>query len=122
LAEFPEQRYREQFATRTVRLAKVMSEEDVATYETAFNRDGVATVALSYYRSLVHDMPGRRHVEPARIRCPVRVLWGSRDVALPAVVNEIAAPWIDDFDLHYFPRCWHWLASERARAVSRHLQ
>ena len=43
-------------------------------------------------------------------------------MALDPVVNDIAAEWIDDLDVHYFDRCWHWLASERPRAVTRHLR
>ena len=122
LPEFPEANYKAQFEAGTVRLAKVMAPADVAVYAQAFNKPGAATAALNYYRELVQQMPARRHLQPARITCPVRVLWGKRDVALHPVVNDIAAEWIDDMDVVYFPRCWHWLPSERPRAVTRHLR
>lgn len=122
LPDFPEQFYLEQFATGTVRLANVMPADAVAVYAQAFKRPGVATAAINYYRELVRDMPRRRQVEPQRISVPVRVLWGSRDAALSPIVNDMAADWIDDMDVHYFPRCWHWLASERPRAVTRHMR
>ena len=67
-------------------------------------------------------MPRRRHVAPRRITCRVSVLWGSLDVALDPVVNDIARDWIDDFSVTYFPHNWHWLAEERPRAVTEHLE
>lgn len=122
LPDLPEELYLEQFKAGTVRLAKVTPPEDVAVYRQAFEIPGAATAAINYYRELVRDMRRRRHTTPPRITCPVRVLWGSRDVALEPSVNEIARPWIDDFSVTYFPDNWHWLALEQPQAVVDHLQ
>jgi pimeloyl-ACP methyl ester carboxylesterase len=91
-------------------------------YREAFEKPGVATAGINYYRELVKEIPERRHRQPVRITCPVRVLWGRRDVALDPVVNDIAAEWVDDMEVFYFPTAWHWLASEKPRAVTRHLR
>ena len=63
----------------------------------------------------------RRRLKPKRIRRPVRVLWGEKDVALQPVANNIAARWCDDFEVTYVPDAWHWLASERPKLVNRFL-
>ncbi len=120
--ELPEELYLEQFRAGTIRLARVMPPEDVATYRRAFEIPGSATAAVNYYREIVRDMPRRRHVAPRRITCPVSVLWGSLDVALDPVVNDIARDWIDEFSVTYFPNNWHWLAEEQPRAVIDHLE
>ncbi len=123
LPDLSEQLYQQQFASRTSRLATVIRPEDVAIYERAFNRPGVvATAAINYYRELVRDIARRRSITPPRITCPVRVLWGRRDVALDPAVNDMAAQWIDNFEIYDFPKCKHWLACERPRAVNRHLR
>lgn len=120
--DLPEELYLEQFRAGTIRLASVMPPEDVAAYRRAFEIPGSATAAVNYYREFVRDMPRRRHVAPRRIACPVSVLWGSLDVALDPVVNNIAQDWIDDFSVTYFPDNWHWLAEEQPRAVIDHLE
>ena len=122
LPEFPEENYRAQFRNGTIRLARVMSPEDVAVYREVFNIPGAATAAVNYYRELVKEIPTRRQVTPDRITCPVRVLWGRRDVALDPIVNDIASQWVDEMEVFYFPKAWHWLASEKPRAVTRHLR
>lgn len=122
LPDLPEELYLEQFRAGAVRLAKVTAPEDVAVYRQAFEIPGAATAAINYYRELVRDMRRRRHVTPRRITCPVRVLWGSLDVALEPSVNEIAKAWIDDFAVTYFPDNWHWLAVEQPKAVVEHLE
>ena len=104
------------------RFGNASHSEDVAIYRRASEIPGSATAAINYYRELVRDMPRRRHVAPRRITCPVSVLWGSLDVALDPVVNDIARDWIDDFSVTYFPHNWHWLAEERPRAVTEHLE
>ncbi|MCY4498652.1 MAG: alpha/beta fold hydrolase [Rhodospirillaceae bacterium] len=122
LPDFPEENYKAQFRDGTIRLARVMPPEDVAVYREAFEKPGTATAALNYYREIVKEIPRRRHVTPGRITCPVRVLWGRRDIALDPVVNDIAAPWIDTREVFYFPAAWHWIAFEKPRAVTRHLR
>ena len=122
LPEFPEENYKAQFRDGKVRLARVMPPEDVAVYRNAFEKPGAATAAINYYRELVKQIPVRRAKTPDRITCPVRVLWGRRDVALDPIVNDIAANWIEDMEVFYFPKAWHWLAFEKPRAVTRHLR
>ena len=120
--DLPEELYLEQFRAGTIRLASVMPPEDVAAYRRAFEIPGSATAAVNYYREFVRDMSRRRHVAPRRIACPVSVLWGSLDVALDPVVNDIARDWIDDCSVTYFPNNWHWLAEEQPQAVIDHLE
>jgi pimeloyl-ACP methyl ester carboxylesterase len=122
LPDFPEENYKAQFQNGSIRIARVKSPEEVAVYREVFNKPGAATAAVNYYREIVKEIPTRRHVQPARITCPVRVLWGRRDVALDPVMNDIAAQWIDDMEVFYFPKAWHWLACEKPRAVTRHLR
>ena len=121
LAEFPEKNYIDQFRRGTIRLAHVMSPPEVEIYREAFEKPGAAKAAVNYYRELVKEIPSGRHLRVRPILCPVRVLWGRRDVALDPVVNDIAAGWIENMEVFYFPRCWHWLASEKPRAVTQHL-
>ena len=119
--EFPEINNIDQFRRGTIRLAHVMSPPEVEIYREAFEKPGAATAAVNYYRELVKEIPSGRHLRVRPISCPVRVLWGRRDVALDPVVNDIAAGWSENMEVFYFPRCWHWLASEKPRAVTQHL-
>lgn len=121
LPDLPEALYREQFANGSIRLARVMHPDAVAVYRRAFEKPGVATAAVNYYREIVRDIGRRRRLKPKRIRRPVRVLWGEKDVALHPVVNDIASRWCDDFEVTYVPDAWHWLASERPKLVNRFL-
>ena len=122
LPDFPEENYKTQFRDGTIRLARANLPEDVAIYREAFEKPGAATAAVNYYRELVKEIPGRRLMTPGRITCPVRVLWGKRDVALDPILNDIASEWIDNIEVFYFPKAWHWLAVEKPRAVTRHLK
>jgi pimeloyl-ACP methyl ester carboxylesterase len=99
LPDLPEALYKEQFDAGTIRLAKVMHPDALDVYRRAFNKPGVATAAVNYYREIVRDIERRRRQKPKRITRPVRVLWGAEDVALDPIVNEIAARWCDDFDV-----------------------
>ena len=57
LPDFPEENYKAQFRDGTVRLARVMPPEDVAVYREAFEKPGVATAAINYYREIVKEIP-----------------------------------------------------------------
>jgi len=118
LPDLPEELYRKAFATGTVRLAKAMAPEEVAVYRDAFEKPGAATATVNYYRELSRDTARRRHLKPKRITCPVRVLWGARDIALEPVMNDYASTWIDQMEVTYFPDSFHWIQKEQAEAVT----
>ena len=89
---------------------------DWPIYHTAWGRPGALTGGLNWYRAL------RLYVGascPARIRVPVRVIWGDRDAFLDRRLAEAGAALCDAGDVIHLPEATHWLQHEEPEAVNR---
>ncbi len=93
-----------------------MSEEEIAEYERAFSREGVATAALNYYRAAarVRDRAPKTTV----IDKPALVIWGMRDFALVPENLEGLEKYLPHVRIERLPNAGHFVQREAADDVS----
>ena len=75
---------------------------------------------LNWYRAAVRS--GALAGPARRVRVPVLLLWGRRDVALSAEMAPASAALCDDAQLIFFDEATHWVQHDKADAVTRHLR
>ena len=79
-------------------------------------RPGALTATLNWYRALArHGAPPR----PARIRVPVRVVWGDRDPFLDRGLVEAGLALCDRGEAFHLPDATHWVQHEEPERVNR---
>jgi epoxide hydrolase 4 len=61
----------------------------------------------------------RYYRAPARVRVPVRVIWGDKDAFLEAGLAEASAALCDQAEVFHLPGATHWVQHEEADAVNR---
>jgi pimeloyl-ACP methyl ester carboxylesterase len=89
---------------------------DWPIYRAAWAQPGALGAMLGWYRGLRHN---RRSLAPARIRVPVRVIWGDRDAFLDRGLAEAAIALCDRGEVFHLPDATHWLQHEAAETVNR---
>jgi pimeloyl-ACP methyl ester carboxylesterase len=91
-------------------------------YAEAAARPGALTAMLNWYRAALWCPPHRRrhavHGGP-RIRVPVRLIWGTGDVALGAEMIEPSAELCERCEIFRIPTAGHWVAHEATDEVNR---
>ena len=55
----------------------------------------------------------------ARVRVPVRVIWGDRDAFLETGLAEASAALCDQAEVFRLPHATHWVQHEESDAVNR---
>ena len=93
---------------------------DLAAYHEAWAQPGAVTAMLNWYRAAVRY--GALAGPARRVRVPVLLLWGRRDVALSAEMAPASAALCDDAQLIFFDEATHWVQHDKAEAVTRHLR
>ena len=93
--------------------------EDLLEYRQAYNNSGGLTGMLNWYRAILRYPPARP--ASSRLRMPVRILWGKRDVALSAEMAQESLKLCEHGELFYFENATHWLQHDQAAAVNAHL-
>jgi len=88
--------------------------EDFRHYRQAWARPGALTAMLSWYRALRLSA-----ATPARVRVPVRVIWGDKDAFLEAGLAEASAALCDECEVFHLPGATHWVQHEEAETVNR---
>ncbi len=99
--------------------AGTFSEAELATYAEAAGRPGALTATLNWYRAALWCPPRKpphRRVEP-----PVRILWGSEDIALGRELAQASAARCRSAEVTYFESAGHWVQHEATDAVNRAL-
>lgn len=92
------------------------TEDDLERYRQAWAQPGALTAMLNWYRALpLQSFPST----PERIRVPVRVVWGDRDVALQRELAEAGAALCDHGEIFHLPEATHWVQHDEAEHVSR---
>jgi pimeloyl-ACP methyl ester carboxylesterase len=89
---------------------------DFLHYQAAWAEPGALTAMLNWYRALRRYVFARR---PARIRVPVRVIWGDRDRFLDPGLAEAGIALCDQGAVFHFSRATHWIQHEEAEEVNR---
>jgi pimeloyl-ACP methyl ester carboxylesterase len=90
--------------------------EDLRRYGEAWAQPGALTAMLNWYRALRLSASS---TPAARIRVPVRVIWGDRDAFLDSGLAEAGAALCDDAEVIHLPEASHWLHHEEPDRVNR---
>lgn len=96
------------------------SEADLEAYRTAWTNSGGLTGMINWYRAVLRypsAAPGQ-----ARLRLPVLILWGMRDVALGAEMASASLAQCDNGRLVFYEHATHWVQHDEAEAVNRELK
>jgi epoxide hydrolase 4 len=91
-------------------------EAALARYRTAWSTEGALTCMLDWYRA----MPLAR-ASAARIRVPVRIIWGDRDAALEKGLAEAGAARCEHAQVLHIRDASHWVHHEEAAVVNAEL-
>lgn len=89
--------------------------EDFRHYGEAWGQPGALTAMLNWYRALRLSSQS----PSARIRVPVRVIWGDRDAFLDQGLAEAGAALCDSAEIIHLPEASHWLQHEAPDEVNR---
>jgi epoxide hydrolase 4 len=90
--------------------------EDVCRYREAWSQPGALTAALNWYRA--PRLPAGRP-KPARVRVPVRVIWGDRDAFLNPDLAEAGLALCEQGEAFHLTGATHWLQHEEPERVNR---
>jgi pimeloyl-ACP methyl ester carboxylesterase len=91
-------------------------EDELERYARAAAVPGALTAMLNWYRALLRRAPPRPRswiVEP-----PVRIVWGTQDVALGEEMLAPSAELCRRVDVHRLPEAGHWLHHEEPARVN----
>jgi pimeloyl-ACP methyl ester carboxylesterase len=89
---------------------------ELAPYREAWEQPGALTAMVNWYRALRHDWGS---LPPARIRVPLRVIWGDRDAFLDRGLAEAGIALCDRGEVFHRPLATHWVQHEEPDAVNR---
>ena len=91
------------------------TDTDLRRYRDAWARPGALTAMLNWYRALPRYAGSPRR---ARIRVPVRVIWGDRDPFLDRGLVEAGLALCDRGDAFHIADATHWVQHEEAERVN----
>jgi pimeloyl-ACP methyl ester carboxylesterase len=55
------------------------------------------------------------------IDAPTLLIWAEEDVALGVPLTYGLEPWVSNLQIHYIPRCGHWVQNEAPAEVNERL-
>ena len=87
---------------------------ELAQYRAAWSQPGALSGMLAWYRAIRHQRP-----IAARVRIPVRVIWGDRDRFLDRRLAEASLAWCDQGEVIRLRHLGHWLQHEEPEQVAR---
>ncbi len=107
----------------------VLSEELSQFYQLSWQREGVVTAMLNYYRCMPQLPPSLDSEAKAqgvvdgkipniRINVPTYVLWGEQDEAFVPQVLDGLETYVEDCTVERFPHASHWLHHEQPELIS----
>ncbi len=97
----------------------IFTAKDLAEYKKAWAQPGALTAMLNWYRAIFRARVV--HQTDIRVRVPVLILWGKRDIALSAEMAQRSLALCDDGRLVYFKNSSHWVQHDEAGEVNRQL-
>lgn len=111
--------------------AGTFSHQDIAAYKEAWRQSGALTGMIHWYRALFRSSLGamlrrRKHATTnrrasRRVRPPVLILWGKKDIALSHEMAQPSLELCEDGRLVFFENATHWVQHDEAQAVTQHL-
>lgn len=98
--------------------AGAFSAEDISSYQEAFERPGVCTAALNYYRAAIRGVLRRPPLRICSIQTPTLVIWGERDRYLNPRLCEGLEPWVRRLRVEKLAGASHWVMADEAERVN----
>ena len=92
------------------------TEEDARRYRAAWAQPGALTAMLNWYRALPLAAGS---VRSTRVRAPVRVIWGDRDVYLERGLAKAGLALCDRGEAFHLADATHWVHHEEPETVNR---
>ncbi len=94
---------------------------ELMVYEYAWEKPGVVTAMLNWYRANLRAFFTTPQPSPGSIQTPTLLLWGEQDRALGKELAPLSVELCRDGRLVFFPHATHWLQHDEVDAVNRHL-
>jgi pimeloyl-ACP methyl ester carboxylesterase len=93
-----------------------LSAAEKQAYLDNWSAPGALTAMLNWYRALRLSAASQM---PARVRVPVRVIWGDKDAFLNRGLAEASAALCDQAEVFHLPAATHWVQHEEPDEVNR---
>ncbi len=109
------------------RFTALFNEDDRKAYLEAWSQPGALTGGLNYYRAAQVGPPGKsdKPMQPLSnqltsftIAVPTLVIWGEKDLALPACNLDGLGEFVPDLRIRRIPDGTHWLIPEKPALVN----
>ncbi len=101
------------------------SADDLTEYKKAWSQPGALTGMLNWYRAIVRRSFKyafqRKKIPMRRVKVPVLMLWGKRDVALSHAMVEPSVELCDQGEAVLFEKATHWVQHDEADEVNKRL-
>jgi len=98
--------------------------EDIKEYKKAWSQPGAMTAMINWYRAMMRAMLRRRRPKTrgnSRVKVPVLMLWGMKDVALSHRMARLSIDYCDIGQLVLFEDATHWVQHDEAENVNQYL-
>lgn len=106
------------FFRRTAVRPDAFADADLEVMATALAQPGAMTAMIDWYRAALRHPPAGR---ARAIHAPTLLIWAEDDVALSKSLTYGLEKWVPDLDVHYIPRCGHWVQNEAPEEVNERL-
>jgi pimeloyl-ACP methyl ester carboxylesterase len=103
------------FFQRTAVRTDAFSSADLETMTAALAQPGAMKSMIHWYRAAFRYQPAE-HTRP--IEVPALLIWAEDDVALGKPLTYGLEPWVPELQVHYIPRCGHWVQNEAPEEVN----
>jgi pimeloyl-ACP methyl ester carboxylesterase len=106
------------FFRRTAVRRDAFSDDDLAVLASALARPGAMGCMIDWYRASFRFRAAKK-VRPAE--APTLLIWAEDDVALGMPLTHGLEKWVPNLEIHYIPRCGHWVQNEAPEEVNERL-
>jgi pimeloyl-ACP methyl ester carboxylesterase len=101
------------------------NEKDLDSYVEAWRQPGALTAMLNWYRAIfraeVRHLGKEGEAQGIRVRVPVLMIWGARDVALSKALVQPSLALCEDARLVYYEDATHWVQHDKADQVTKEI-
>jgi pimeloyl-ACP methyl ester carboxylesterase len=100
---------------RTAVRSDAFSDDDLVVMAAALAQPGAVQAMIHWYRAGFRMRPARR---TSPVQAPTLLIWGENDLALGKPLTYGLERWVPDLQIHYIPRCGHWVQNEAPDEVN----
>jgi pimeloyl-ACP methyl ester carboxylesterase len=100
---------------RTAVRPGAFSNANLEVIAAALAQPGAMEAMIHWYRASFRIRPAKR---ASAIEAPTLLIWAEDDVALGKPLTYGLERWVPDLEVHYIPRCGHWVQKEAPEEVN----